>query len=504
MKRWLVCILLALPLAAEPERRAYFSVFPPQAEVFIQGGADADERLGLANQEIVLKDAYFARSDRAILPLVIKDPSGRHLDYPLPVPVDTFQRGQLYRWPASGRHRLTPVGLAWITDLFWPPSWTTAVIVGVAAIGLAAYRSRKRLSHLDREQKQIEREIREVERATGVPLPVGKTHFDRIANFYVVRHIKDGGFGTVYLGCKVNDRSPAGLVALKRQKPLQLDPNDPDVKGLGPEERRNHLANLQREAERRFLRECKRHQELDHPNIVKLVDYGKDAEGLYLAMEYLSGTNFQDYLNQKGPLNPPEALGFFEQICNGLHAIHVQGITHRDIKPDNLILSGSSLKICDFGTARKEALDTTYMTIADDGQGPKIAGTLFFMAPEVMATFLLSQLPRDGLDGYLTREQQECYSRYTQVELLASPSIDQYAAGVTLYHMLTLKFPITGNEVYTPKTPIKPLTQYRTDLDPRLVEAVHRMLEKDPKQRYPSIREALKATQSTLTSVSTS
>lgn len=493
MKRLLLVALLSGPLWADPERKVYFSTFP-QGQVYLQG--TGDEPIGTSNQEISLKGELFRRSDRAVLTFLVKDPTLRHKDSePIPIPLDQFREGKTYRWPQDGgRFNLTPIGLAWVTDLFWPPSWTTGAIFAVAGIILIAYRSRKKLSHLDREQKRTEREIQEVEKATGVPLPPGKTHFDRIANFYIVRHIKDGGFGTVYLGCKIDDRSPRGLVAIKRQKPLQLDPNDQDVKKLSPEERRSLLADMQRESERRFLRECKRHQELDHPNIVKLVDYGKDVEGIYLAMEFLSGINFQDYLNEKGPLNPKEALGFFEQLCNGLHAIHVQGITHRDIKPDNLILSSTALKICDFGTARKESLDTTYMTIADEGQGPKIAGTLFFMAPEVMATALLSQVDADMLDAYLTSEQQEAYRAYNQLELLSNPGIDQYAAGVTLYHMLTLKFPIAGNEVYFPKTPIKPITNCRTDLDARLVEAIHRMLEKDPKHRYPTIREALKAT----------
>lgn len=126
----------------------------------------------------------------------------------------------------------------------------------------------------------------------------------------------------------------------------------------------------------RFLTEAKSVAALNHHHIVQIHDYGRDEEGPFLIMEYVSGGTLLDRCRQ-GPIGLEEAINLACQLCDGLGRAHDAGIVHRDIKPANILLTDDGLpKLTDFGLAKAESRDHT-MTMSG-----AILGTLDFMPPE--------------------------------------------------------------------------------------------------------------------------
>ena len=104
---------------------------------------------------------------------------------------------------------------------------------------------------------------------------------------------------------------------------------------------------------RRFVGEARSVAQLSHPNVVTVYDQGADGHILYLAMEYVPGRTLRDLLNSRGRLSPREALDIMAGVLGGLAAAHDAGIAHRDVKPENVLLSDSgAVKVADFGLAR--------------------------------------------------------------------------------------------------------------------------------------------------------
>ncbi|MFM7920341.1 MAG: serine/threonine-protein kinase, partial [Planctomycetaceae bacterium] len=107
--------------------------------------------------------------------------------------------------------------------------------------------------------------------------------------------------------------------------------------------------------QRRFVREVQLLAPLQHPNIVRVEDWGRDDAGLYIVMELIDGPNLDTYCRQQnGPLSLSQLLAFARQICSALEWAHQQGIVHRDLKPANLLLQErfQIIKLADFGLAR--------------------------------------------------------------------------------------------------------------------------------------------------------
>ncbi|MDB4622082.1 serine/threonine-protein kinase, partial [Rubripirellula sp.] len=126
----------------------------------------------------------------------------------------------------------------------------------------------------------------------------------------------------------------------------------------------------------RFLTEAKSIAALSHNNVVQIHDYGRDEQGPFLIMEYVSGGSLLDRCKQ-GPIELEEAVELACQLCDGLGRAHDAGIIHRDIKPANILLTDDSLpKLTDFGLAKAQSRDHT-MTMAG-----AVLGTLDFMPPE--------------------------------------------------------------------------------------------------------------------------
>jgi eukaryotic-like serine/threonine-protein kinase len=159
---------------------------------------------------------------------------------------------------------------------------------------------------------------------------------------------------------------------------------------------------------RRFIDEARAVARLSSQNVVAVYDQGCDGDVLYLAMEYVAGRTLRDLLNERGRLDPDEALDIVEGVLLGLAAAHREGIIHRDVKPENVLLgSEGTIKVADFGLARAVAG-------AEHTRTGMIIGTAAYLAPE--------QVSRSTSDA----------------------RTDVYAAGVLLFEMLTGTQPHTG------------------------------------------------------------
>jgi serine/threonine-protein kinase len=154
--------------------------------------------------------------------------------------------------------------------------------------------------------------------------------------------------------------------------------------------------------QRRFLREARLAARLAHPNVVRVFDVGEDDDGRpFIAMEYVEGETLAELVARRGKLPPAEAANLGLQMCAGLAAAHAAGLVHRDVKPQNLLLSTDGvLKLGDFGIAA-----------GHEGTRLTLAGTVL------------------GTAGYLAPEQ----ARGEQVTAAA----DIYAVGAVLYELLT-------------------------------------------------------------------
>jgi serine/threonine protein kinase len=192
----------------------------------------------------------------------------------------------------------------------------------------------------------------------------------------------------------------------------------------------------------RFNREARALARLNHPNIVAVYEFGQ-ANGLpYFIMEYVDGMNLRQ-LEQAGKLSAREALQIVPQICEALQFAHDEGIVHRDIKPDNILIDKKGrVKIADFGIA-KILGGSTEMDLT------KTQGTL-------------------GTPHYMAPEQLE---KPTTVDHRA----DIFSLGVVFYEMLTGELPLGK---------FSPPSSRKVEVDVRLDEVVLRALEKDPDRRY--------------------
>src|ERR1700761_2794740 len=157
----------------------------------------------------------------------------------------------------------------------------------------------------------------------------------------------------------------------------------------------------------RFIGEAKSVARLSHPNVVGVYDQGSDGQHLYLAMEYVPGKTLRELLRARGWLPWQEALAVMEPLLAGLAAAHQAGIVHRDMKPENVLLTADGrVKVVDFGLARAAAA-------ASNTRSGLIIGSVAYIAPEQVT---------GGV----------CDAR-----------TDVYSAGVLLFEMLTRRHPFT-------------------------------------------------------------
>ena len=203
--------------------------------------------------------------------------------------------------------------------------------------------------------------------------------------YAVTARIAHGGMATVYLALDTR---------LDRQVALKV-----------------MHAELARDDEfvRRFIGEAKSVARLSHQNVVAVFDQGSDGPFLYLAMEYVPGRTLKDLLDERGRFSAAAALDIMTGVLDGLAAAHASGIVHRDVKPENVLLTADGrVKVADFGLARAHAA-------AAHTRAGLLIGTVAYVPPEQVT---------GGSAG---------------------PRGDVYSAGVMLFELLTGRTPFTGD-----------------------------------------------------------
>ena len=196
----------------------------------------------------------------------------------------------------------------------------------------------------------------------------------------------------------------------------------------------------------RFNREAKTLASLDHRNIVRLIEYGKEDGLFFLSMEYVDGLSLRQLMRQR-PLTAPEALKIILQVCDALEYAHAEGLVHRDVKPDNILLDRKGrVKIADFGLAKMRSAQSgaTQLTRTD-----VVMGTPDYMAPE-------QRQDTKGVDH----------------------RADIYSLGVVSYELLTGELPVGRFEP----------PSHRVEVDPRLDDVILKALEKRPERRYQKVQ----------------
>src|SRR5829696_2676351 len=215
------------------------------------------------------------------------------------------------------------------------------------------------------------------------------------------------------------------------------------------------------EVAERFRREARSAAGLSHPNIVQVYDRGEAEDGTsYIAMEYVPGGTLKEQIGRRAPFGDRETAAVGAQIADALGAAHERGVIHRDIKPQNVLVTASgNLKVTDFGIARAASAVTS-----------SASGAIF------------------GTAGYISPEQA--------LGEPVGPASDLYSLGVVLYEMLTGELPFTADNsiavcmkhVNEPPLPPKLLNP---DIPDGMNALVLMLLAKHPTDRYGSAMELL-------------
>jgi len=285
----------------------------------------------------------------------------------------------------------------------------------------------------------------------GPPQPdllIGQT----IGNYLVTQKLGEGGMGAVYL---------AEHPAIGKKVALKV--------------LHSEFSNNQ-EVAARFFHEAKAVNDIGHPNIVDVVDFGIIQAGggreqlVYFIMEYLAGLTLSQLIRNESPLPPERALMIGLQVADALSASHKCGIVHRDLKPDNIILlqrgrERDFVKLLDFGIAKLTGGPTGSQHRTRTGL---VMGTPAYMSPE------------------------QCEGRES-VDLRT----DVYALGIVMYEMLTGRVPFVGEgygEILVQHLTQRPTppSQFRL-LPPHVEIVVMKALEKRADMRYPTMDEFMRA-----------
>ena len=198
---------------------------------------------------------------------------------------------------------------------------------------------------------------------------------------------------------------------------------------------------------------------LAHPNIVNVYDVGEDHGISYIVMELVEGITLKEYIDKKGRLAVREATSIAIQVCMGLEAAHRNGIVHRDVKPQNIIIStDGKVKVTDFGIARAASSNTI---------NSSVMGSVHYSSQEQA---------RGGYSDYKS---------------------DIYSLGITLYEMLTGTVPFDGDS--TVAIAIKHLQEelpsprkYVPDLPKSTVQIIYKCTQKSPDRRYNDMAEVIR------------
>lgn len=208
----------------------------------------------------------------------------------------------------------------------------------------------------------------------------------------------------------------------------------------------------------RFQREAEAASKMTHHNIVNLLDVGMDGDNRYLVMEYVQGKTLKELIKEKGRLSPQVAAQITIRILSALQHAHQNGIIHRDIKPQNILVHADGhIKVSDFGIARMANSSTLT-------KGDSVMGSVHYFSPEQASG------------------------------QVAGVTSDLYSVGVVMYEMLTGHVPFDGDSpvavamqhLHARPAPIE---NFAPDSPPAINHVCMMAMEKNPKYRYQSARE---------------
>ena len=308
------------------------------------------------------------------------------------------------RWPASGRLLMTPK--------FFAPA------LALLGIGLVGFLRRPRRGHAP--SPPTEKDLSD----SLVTATLGQYH--------IHKQLGEGGMATVYLAYPKDKSEPVAIKVL-----------------------RDRMAD--EETRKRFEREARLTSRLNHPNILRLIDWGQEKKRAFLVLELITGGTLRDRL-QGQPVDPREVWNALAPICSALAYAHEQGVVHRDLKPENLMITaGGLVKITDFGLA--SAVDQTRLTASGT-----TLGTPAYMAPE--------QIQGEP----------------------ASPAMDQYSLGGLAFELLTGRTPFVAPDIiqmiFQAMSQPPPPPSSLAEVSPEVDAVILKMLEKNPQHRYANIRQA--------------
>ena len=272
-------------------------------------------------------------------------------------------------------------------------------------------------------------------------LPPGKKKksVTRLGDFDLISRLGKGGMGEVFLARQISLDRQVALKTLNKELAKQED------------------------TVRRFRREARAMAKIDHSNVVKVyaVDSYKGVH--FVAIEYIDGKSVQDWLDKLGHLPVPDSVHIAVVCSEALRHAHAQNMVHRDVKPDNILITSKGIvKVADFGLAKVTDED---VSMTQSGQG---LGTPLYMAPE-----------------------QARSAKYVDQRC------DIYALGATLYHLLTGQPPYAKESalelIISKETGVYPSARkLRPEIPERLDLIIDKMMAKDPKHRYKASEEVLR------------
>src|SRR6478735_260953 len=260
-----------------------------------------------------------------------------------------------------------------------------------------------------------------------------------IAGYRIEERIGRGGMGVVYRAQHMN---------LQRRAAIKIiAPEFADTKGFRS----------------RFIREARIAAALQHPNIVTVYDAGQSGQTLYIAMQFIRGSDLSKILNEEGRLRPYRAIDVCRQVASALDAAHGMALIHRDVKPGNVLIEGRRAYLTDFGLTKRSGGTKSGLT-----QAGELVGTIHYVAPE--------QIEGGDVDA----------------------RTDVYSLACLLFHCLTGHVPFERETdvaviyAHLSETPPK-LTDVRPELPAGLDAVIAKGLDKSPDRRFPSCSDLMSA-----------
>lgn len=252
--------------------------------------------------------------------------------------------------------------------------------------------------------------------------------------YEILERISEGGMATVFTARRLADAQIIALKVLREQYAADA------------------------EFVERFQREAKAVIALEHPHMVRVYDSGRDGTVHFIAMEYVDGLNLKELIRREGRLPPQRAVEIAAQVCEALEYAHSHGVIHRDVKPQNILLTrDGQVKVTDFGIARA----VSSATITQTGT---VLGSVQYLSPEQARGAVVGR------------------------------SVDLYSLGVVLYEMVTGTLPFDGDSPiaialkHVHQEPPRPSTMV-PELPPRLEGMILHAMVKSPGRRYRSAAE---------------